>query len=161
MLLVLGMLMMSMAVEPEVPPDRPGERAEKVPEPSTAVLPASAMPPLRAVKPLASAVVEEEETEDTDSVSSGPVAFVLDRYRGQLQYCYEKNLRARPGLQGRVVLQWDVVDESAERVRLVSSTVDHVPFEDCLRHRVMMWSYTGVEDQEVRQVFVFTASGMQ
>jgi hypothetical protein len=84
---------------------------------------------------------------------------VVRRYQGQLKYCYERRLKENPSLSGRVVLGWTVEAEKAIDVYVAENGTGDAEFAKCLKGKVARWNFSGVEDGDAKQPFVFTPDG--
>jgi hypothetical protein len=98
------------------------------------------------------------------SVATGDIEFdgdvsglakVIRKYRGQLRYCYEQSLKSNPSLHGKVVLGWYVEGESANDIFVAENTTGDSKFADCLKSKVKRWKFSGVDDGNARQPFIF------
>ena len=65
----------------------------------------------------------------------------------QIQACYTRELNKldrsrRAQLEGKVVLQWDIVAKgAAQNVKVVSTTLNNRAIEDCMKQRLMTWQF--------------------
>ncbi len=96
---------------------------------------------------------------DFDGGSSSGVAKVVRKYQGQLKYCYEKQLKVNPSLHGRVVIGWTVEEGSAVDIYIVENRTGDEEFAKCLKGKVKRWDFSGVDDGNAKQPFVFQPQG--
>ena len=67
---------------------------------------------------------------------------VISQHVGEIQYCYEKQLRANPGLAGRVVLEWTVTTAGGVGVVKVStSSLSSNDATRCMMDKVKTWKF--------------------
>jgi TonB family protein len=84
---------------------------------------------------------------DQTPVVDGPlgkdlVHRVLKAYRGQIRYCYESSLMRKPGLAGKVMLQFVVNAEGTVATSMISnSSLGDADVEACLAGRARTWSF--------------------
>ena len=82
----------------------------------------------------------------------------VQKYAGQLQYCYEKQLKDDPALAGRVEVAWTVSDSEASDVRVISDTVGSPGLTDCIETKVRRWQFPEGIEGDVSWPFVFQSS---
>ena len=66
---------------------------------------------------------------------------VRDR-RSQINNCFKRRLKSKPNLEGKLVVQFEI--ERSGRVgsvRIIESTIDDAPLEECVRGRFEGWSF--------------------
>jgi hypothetical protein len=75
-------------------------------------------------------------------LSKDEIQRVINSRVGEIQYCYEKQLRGNAGLAGRVVLEWTVTTSGAVSVVKVStSTLSSSEATHCMMDRVKKWRF--------------------
>ena len=75
-------------------------------------------------------------------LSKDEIQRVINSHVGEIQYCYEKQLRGNAGLAGRVVLEWTVTTSGAVGVVKVStSTLSSSEATACMMDRVKKWRF--------------------
>lgn len=77
--------------------------------------------------------------------SGGTVEGALRRYSGQLQACYEAELRADPSLEGRVEARFVIRDGRVTSAEIISNTSGNSALGDCVVSRIRRWRF----DKEV------------
>jgi len=108
----------------------------------------------------ATAIVEEEEEVDLPSGSidgegdKAALKATVRRYSGQLQYCYEAQLRANPNLAGRVEVSWYVSNGRASDVSITSNTAT-TELADCVESKIRRWQFSEGVSGDVTWPFVF------
>ncbi len=78
----------------------------------------------------------------TGELSKDEIQRVINAHVGEIQYCYEKQLRGNSGLAGRVVLEWTVTPAGAVSVVKVStSSLSSSDATNCMMDRVKKWKF--------------------
>jgi len=80
---------------------------------------------------------------------------VIRKYAGQLNYCYERRLKASPGLAGRVEFSWYVEAGKVSNVLLVANTTGDAELVDCIKKKISRWSFSGDFEGDVSYPFIF------
>jgi len=74
--------------------------------------------------------------EVSEGLDAPQVEAVLRRLRGQLRYCYQRELRTAPGLSGALTVRLEIVaDGGVEQVAIVGDTVGSAPVSACVEGR--------------------------
>lgn len=108
-------------------------------------------------------LVETDVDVETPDVDVGALAAWLARHKGGLQGCYERELKAAPSLQGRLVLRFELTPRG--RVAELSFGADSTLQSDSLRRCVATvahgWvlPFTPEADTAVSFPFVFAPAG--
>ena len=102
------------------------------------------------------ATVQSEPGEiEVDEGDGGEVAKTIRRYAGELNYCYEKRLKARPDLAGRVDVSWVVEDGAVVGTPwIVANTTDDDELAKCVQQRIRRWRFEGFAG-EANNPFIF------
>lgn len=72
---------------------------------------------------------------------------VVRAHINQIQACYSRELNKldrakRAQLSGKVILKWDIIERgAAANVKVVGSTLNNKPIEDCIRERLATWQF--------------------
>ncbi len=75
-------------------------------------------------------------------LSKDEIQRVISQHVGEIQYCYEKQLRTNPGLAGRVVLEWTVTTSGGVGVVKVStSSLASNDATRCMMDKVKTWKF--------------------
>jgi TonB family protein len=92
-------------------------------------------------------------------LSKDEIQRVINSHVGELQYCYEKQLRQQAGLAGRVVLEWVVTPAgSVSVVKIATSSLSSSEAVNCMMDKVKKWKFPkpqGSGNVEVVYPFVF------
>ncbi len=76
------------------------------------------------------------------SLTKEQIQRVINAHVGEIQYCYEKQLRTNAGLAGRVVLEWAVSSSGAVSVVKVStSSLSSTEATNCMMGQVKKWKF--------------------
>ncbi len=81
------------------------------------------------------------------TIDRAAVRRVVVAHLNQIQSCYTRELNKldrakRAELSGKVILKWDIVERGAAKdVRVVSTTLNNKPIEDCIRDRLATWQF--------------------
>ncbi len=75
-------------------------------------------------------------------LSKDEIQRVINSHVGEIQYCYEKQLRTNAGLAGRVVLEWTVTASGGVSVvKVATSSLSSTDATKCMMDRVKKWSF--------------------
>lgn len=75
-------------------------------------------------------------------LSKDEIQRVINAHVGEIQYCYEKQLRGNSGLAGRVVLEWTVASTGAvSLVKVSTSSLSSTEATSCMMDRVKKWKF--------------------
>jgi TonB family protein len=95
----------------------------------------------------------------TAQLSKDEIFRVISAHIGELQYCYEKQLRTTAGLAGRVVLEWAVTGTgSVGVVKVATSSLSSPEAVNCMIDKVKKWKFPkpqGSGSVEVVYPFIF------
>ena len=67
----------------------------------------------------------------------------LHRNKHQLETCYEFAVQKKPDLEGKVLIQWNIVNERAKNIKIKNNTTDESPLARCLMSRLHNLRFTG------------------
>lgn len=97
-------------------------------------------------------------TIDAIDGDAGAVKGTIARYSGQLNYCYERRLKALPNLAGRVELSWYVSGGKVDGNPLVvvNSTGDG-ELATCIQQKIRRWTFPADFEGDVSYPFIFQA----
>ncbi|HHO53559.1 MAG TPA: AgmX/PglI C-terminal domain-containing protein [Deltaproteobacteria bacterium] len=110
--------------------------------------------PAVTVKP----VVRAEGGTIDASGDESAVKDVVRRYTGQLQYCYEKRLKAVPTLEGRVEVGWSMsAGAGVGSPYVISNSTGDAELADCITKKIRRWSFPEDVDGELSWPFAFQA----
>lgn len=89
---------------------------------------------------------------------AGAVKSTIARYAGQLNYCYERRLKALPNLAGRVELSWYVAGGKVDgNPLLVANTTGDGELATCIQQKIRRWSFPADFEGDVSYPFIFQA----
>ncbi len=78
----------------------------------------------------------------TGELSKDEIQRVITSHVGEIQYCYEKQLRQNTGLAGRVVLEWVVTPSgSVSVVKVTTSSLSSTEATNCMMDKVKKWKF--------------------
>jgi len=78
----------------------------------------------------------------TGELSKDEIQRVITSHVGEIQYCYEKQLRQNGGLAGRVVLEWVVTASgSVSVVKVATSSLASTEATKCMMDKVKTWKF--------------------
>lgn len=78
----------------------------------------------------------------TGELSKDEIQRVINSHVGEIQYCYEKQLRGNAGLAGRVVLEWTVTASgSVSVVKINTSSLSSSDATNCMMDKVKKWKF--------------------
>jgi Na+-translocating ferredoxin:NAD+ oxidoreductase RnfG subunit len=98
--------------------------------------------------------------DQTDGTDAETAKRVVQRYQGQLRYCYEHELKANLGLAGRIRLGWQVLPSGrTHEVRVVSDETGWPALGACMEKRVSSWLFPVGMAGEMVWPFVFAPEG--
>ena len=90
--------------------------------------------------------LEAAKPKVTGSLSKNIIQKVIKQHRREMKYCYEKRLRTKPKLAGKVVLQFTVAPSGdVKSVAVKSSTASDDKLESCMKKRAQKWTFPAVK----------------
>ncbi|MBX2800302.1 MAG: AgmX/PglI C-terminal domain-containing protein [Myxococcales bacterium] len=83
---------------------------------------------------------------------------VVQKYSGQLTYCYEKRLKVVPTLEGRIEVGWSVSGGSVVgSPYIIFNGTGDAELADCITKKIRRWSFPQDVDGELSWPFAFQA----
>ncbi len=82
---------------------------------------------------------------------------MVNRYTGQLKYCYDKRLLANPSLSGRVEIGWSLAGGAVEGLYIVTNSTGDQDLAQCVMNKIRRWKFPSDMVGDVSFPFVFTA----
>ena len=76
-------------------------------------------------------------------IDKSAILRVIRRNKYQLEQCYELALQRKPGLEGKVLLQWNIVNERVRNVKTRNNSTRDVVLARCLMSRLRNFRFTG------------------
>ncbi|RME15564.1 MAG: FHA domain-containing protein [Bdellovibrio sp.] len=90
----------------------------------------------------ASVGILEEETEIQGGLDKEVIARVIQSNLGQIRYCYERQLSARPDLYGKVLVKFTIGPSGSVVLQKVTlSTLNSSMVEGCILRRIAGWRF--------------------
>lgn len=76
------------------------------------------------------------EDADADPIRSG-----IRKRQGHLTHCYEEALQENPNVQGRIEVEWQVVQGNITQARILSNTTDDADMATCVIRKIESWRF--------------------
>jgi len=99
--------------------------------------------------------VQAESGDTADMEGAEDVEAVVKQRQGQLMYCYENELRADPGLSGRVEVEWQVSNKRVTSIRVASNSTGNDELAACIVKKIKRWRFGEGVQGAVSWPFVF------
>ncbi len=92
------------------------------------------------------------------TISQDDVVAVVNRKKGQVRSCYEKELKANPYLGGVVSVGWTVTSAGGvHNVRIIGNSTGNRDMESCIRRTIGDWSFPASQASvDIEYPFRFT-----
>ena len=90
-------------------------------------------------------------------IDKNAILRVIRRNKHQLERCYEFALQKKPDLEGKVLVQWNIVNERVRQVKVRRNTTRDSVLARCLMDRLKNFRFTGTglqKDKLERLVFL-------
>ncbi|MEQ1503627.1 MAG: AgmX/PglI C-terminal domain-containing protein [Myxococcota bacterium] len=79
---------------------------------------------------------------DTVAGDENQVRATVGRYQGQLQYCYEKEMKVDPTLEGRIEVGWSVSGGLVSSAPyIIANTTGNQALADCVVKKIRRWEF--------------------
>jgi len=112
---------------------------------------------------IAEPLIEEPSADGkaTGSRDRDAVAAVVTKHNSAIQFCYQKEVRRNPNLQGKLVVRFVITPQgSIASVNIIASTLNNPAVESCIVERLKRWDDFGAIDPAkgnttFRQVYTF------
>ena len=89
-----------------------------------------------------------------DGDSAG-VKKTVQRYAGQLKYCYQSRLNENPDLKGRIEIGWSMYKGIVKSAYVVSNQMQDQQFVDCMVYKVNRMRFAENAEGDVSFPFIF------
>lgn len=100
--------------------------------------------------------VGEGSSDDMEPTDQATVKKTVQRYSGQLKYCYESRLKANPDLAGRVEIEWTITAGRVTSAEVFANTTGDSELASCIVGKVKRWTFpTELPGGEVLWPFIF------
>ena len=76
-------------------------------------------------------------------VDKNAILRVIRRNKHQLEWCYEFALQKKPDLEGKVLVQWNIVNERVRNTKVKRNTTYNSALARCLMSRLKNFRFTG------------------
>jgi hypothetical protein len=84
------------------------------------------------------------------------VKATVAKFAGQLQYCYEKQLKVVPTLEGRIEVGWSVAGGAVTgKPYVVSNTTNDAELADCVTQKIRRWTFPADVEGDMSYPFLF------
>lgn len=110
----------------------------------------------RAVAGRVTTLTRQTQTKGQGELSKEEIMKVINQHIGEIQFCYEKQLRTTPGLSGRVVLEWTVNPQGRVTVvKVAQSSLASSEATNCMISKLKGWKFPQPRGGAVTIVFPF------
>ncbi len=99
--------------------------------------------------------VGEGEADGMEQSEAAKVKTTVQRYAGQLKYCYETRLKSNPDLGGRVEIEWVIAGGRVSSASTFANTTGDSELASCIEGKIKRWSFPPGTDGEVVWPFIF------
>ncbi len=86
---------------------------------------------------------DESEIDIEGGVDRDAIRRVITRNRSQLEACYDFALQKNPNLSGKILIQWDILNEGVRNVVIKSNTTGDSVMSSCFKARFRSFRFTG------------------
>lgn len=83
----------------------------------------------------------DEGDEDIEAGDAGSARKTVNKYKGQVKYCYENELKNDPTIQGRVEIEFVVKEGLVKSSSLVVNTTGSDKLASCVTSKVRTWRF--------------------
>lgn len=84
------------------------------------------------------------------------VKATVAKFSGQLQYCYEKQLKVTPTLEGRIEVGWQVAGGAVTgKPFVISNTSNDAELAECVIQKIRRWTFPADVEGEMSYPFLF------
>jgi hypothetical protein len=98
---------------------------------------------------------EGEADEEMEPADVTAVKKTVQRYSGQLKYCYEARLNKNPDLSGRVEIGWTMADGRVTSVEVFANSTGDQELASCIEQKIERWPFPPQVEGEVSWPFIF------
>lgn len=91
------------------------------------------------------------------TISMEQIQTTITRNMGQVKACYERQLKSKPGMKGKVVASWTIgADGKVRSAKVIRNTTGDRELGGCVRSLVAAWRFpTAQSPQDVEYPFKF------
>jgi len=80
---------------------------------------------------------------DVGGVDKDAILRVIRRNKNHLEWCYEEALQKYPRLEGKILFQWEIVDEKVRNIIVKKNTTESLSVAQCLSNRLSSFRFGG------------------
>lgn len=84
---------------------------------------------------------------------------VVEKYFGQLTYCYETRLKGNPDLGGRVEVEWNVTGGRVTSAYVFANTTGDQELGECIVNKIERWRFPNGVEGQILYPFIFKRRG--
>lgn len=99
--------------------------------------------------------VDVASGENVDKVKT-----VIQKYKGQVKYCYDQRLKENPNISGRIAVEFSVASGRVSSVAIVENSTGDSALESCVKGKVRSWRFpSDVSEEAIYLPFSLSGSG--
>lgn len=84
------------------------------------------------------------------------VKATVSKFSGQLQYCYEKQLKVNPSLEGRIEVSWKVAAGAVTgKPTVLANSTGDAELADCVSQKIRRWTFPADVEGDMSYPFLF------
>jgi hypothetical protein len=84
------------------------------------------------------------------------VKATVAKFSGQLQYCYEKQLKVVPTLEGRIEVRWSVANGAVVgKPTVTANSTNDAELADCVAQKIRRWTFPADVEGDMSYPFLF------
>lgn len=104
--------------------------------------------------------VKPKVTAESGTVSASgdenAIKSTVNRFSGQLQYCYEKQMKVNPSLEGRIEVGWTVTGGAVSGAPyIIANTTGDSALADCVTGKIRRWTFPADVEGDMSWPFLF------
>lgn len=92
------------------------------------------------------------------SEHAGSIKSVVNKKRGQVQYCYEQRLKENPNIGGRISIGIDIVNGRVTKVMISENQTGDKAIESCIQGKVRRWRFSAEVSESIFLPFALSAN---
>ena len=92
------------------------------------------------------------------SEHAGSIKSVVNKKRGQVQYCYEQRLKENPNIGGRISIGIDIVNGRVTKVMISENQTGDKAIESCIQGKVRRWRCSAEVSESIFLPFALSAN---
>ncbi len=88
------------------------------------------------------------------------ISQAIASHYGEVRYCYEKQLKIHPELEGKLMVKFTIGESGRVRSAIVTeSTINNIEVESCVLYKIKGWRFPPPQGGEVSVIFPFIFMG--